>query len=112
MKTDPIKKLPPGCSVADGKYIVQCDGDGRMRALRYGEPWRDLTGDGMVLALVQEIERLRKDYYELIYEVATVHEGETRHQTAKRYIHERENRAPSVAQETPDTSPGDDAIVS
>lgn len=49
-----------GVSVAGGKYTIQADGDGRLRALRYGQPWRELTGDGMVLALAQEIERLRE----------------------------------------------------
>jgi hypothetical protein len=39
-----------------GKYTVIYD-NGRLSALRYGEPWRDLTGDGLVLALVHEIER-------------------------------------------------------
>ncbi len=53
-----------GVCVADGKYCVQCDGDGRMRALRYSQPWRDLTGDGMVLALVQEIQSLRGEITE------------------------------------------------
>jgi hypothetical protein len=36
------------------------------------------------------IEALEKDYHELIYAVATKYEGETRHQTALRYITERE----------------------
>lgn len=55
-----------GVSVYDGKYTIQCDGDGGMRALRYGQPWRDLTGDGMVLALVQEIQSLREQLADLI----------------------------------------------
>lgn len=38
----------------------------------------------------KEVERLRKDYYELVYEVARVHEGESRHETALRYIREAE----------------------
>lgn len=45
--------------LSDGKYaVIHCDGQG-LRALRYGEPWRDLSGDGLVLAMAQEIERLR-----------------------------------------------------
>lgn len=51
----------PGVSVYDGKYTIRRDGDGRMHCLRYNEPWRDLTGDGMVLALVQEIQKLRDE---------------------------------------------------
>ena len=46
-------------TVYDGKYTVVMDAGGRMRALRHGEEWRDLTGDGLVLALAQEIEELR-----------------------------------------------------
>lgn len=46
-------------TIYDGKYtIIQESGRG-LRALRYGDEWRDLTGDGLVLALVQEIEDLR-----------------------------------------------------
>ena len=40
-----------------GKYTVIND-HGIVKAERYREPWRDLTGDGLVLALVQEVERL------------------------------------------------------
>lgn len=43
-------------TVADGKYTVIHDDGTNFRALRYGEPWRDLTGDGLILALVQRIE--------------------------------------------------------
>lgn len=38
----------------------------------------------------REAERLRLLYNELIYAVASKHEGETRHETALRYIRERE----------------------
>jgi hypothetical protein len=31
-----------------------------MKALRYGKEWRDLTGDGMVYAMLCEIEELRR----------------------------------------------------
>lgn len=54
------KKTELSLSVAEGKYTVQFDADGRLRCLRYGQPWRDLTGDGMVLAMAHEIERLRE----------------------------------------------------
>ena len=46
--------------VADGKYEVLHENGAGLRALRYGEPWRDLTGDGLVLALVQRIEELEE----------------------------------------------------
>jgi hypothetical protein len=44
--------------VEDGKYTLVRDG-GKLEALRYGEKWRDLTGDKFVSALGQEIKRLR-----------------------------------------------------
>lgn len=47
-------------SVDNGKYTIIMKENGSMEALRHGETWRDLTGDGMVLALAQEIEELRE----------------------------------------------------
>lgn len=47
-------------SVDNNKYTVIMDQNGGLRCLRYGEEWRDLLGDGMVLALAQEIEALRE----------------------------------------------------
>lgn len=41
-----------------GEYAVLHDNGANLRAYRYGAPWRDLTGDGLVLALVQRIEDL------------------------------------------------------
>lgn len=46
--------------LCDGKYSVMHDNGADLHAVRYGEPWRDLIGDGLVLALVQEVERLRE----------------------------------------------------
>jgi predicted HAD superfamily Cof-like phosphohydrolase len=47
-------------AVCDGKYtIIQANGGG-LRALRHGEEWQDLTGNGMVLALAQEVDNLRE----------------------------------------------------
>ena len=46
----------------------------------------------MTAAAMRDLMQTAKLYFELIYEVATVHPGESRHDTAKRYIHERENR--------------------
>lgn len=41
----------------DGKYTVVFDKQGRLYALRNGETWRDMTGDGMVLAMLQRIDK-------------------------------------------------------
>ena len=43
----------------DGKYTVIHNNGVGFQALRHGEPWRSLTGDGLVFAMAQEIERLR-----------------------------------------------------
>lgn len=48
-------------SVASGKYtIIFHQSTGRFECLRYGEKWRELTGDGMVLAMLQEIDFLKE----------------------------------------------------
>lgn len=44
-----------------------------------------------------EVERLRADYWDLIMVVAEKYPGETRHQTAKRYLVERETRQDNTA---------------
>lgn len=46
----------------NGKYTVMFDEKtGELGALRYGEPWRHLTGDGLVLAMLQEVDTLREN---------------------------------------------------
>jgi hypothetical protein len=47
-----------------GKYTVQHNHGTEFRASRYGLHWRDLTGDGLVLALVQHIESLEEKLQE------------------------------------------------
>ena len=47
-------------TVADGKYTVVMNAEGRLFALRYGQPWRDCVGDGLILALAHEVEELRE----------------------------------------------------
>lgn len=42
-----------------GKYTLIQHDDGRMECLRYGEPWRDLTGDHLVAALLQAAQPAR-----------------------------------------------------
>jgi hypothetical protein len=46
-------------TIEGGKYTIKQGPTGGLRALRYGEEWRDLCGDSMVLCMAQEIERLR-----------------------------------------------------
>jgi recombinational DNA repair ATPase RecF len=47
-----------------------------------------------------ELQAERTKYYELLYAVATKWDNETRHETALRYIKERENRPSEPAQDT------------
>lgn len=47
-------------TVYGGKYTFIQNKDGSCEALRYGEKWRDLSGDGLTLALAQEIENLQE----------------------------------------------------
>jgi hypothetical protein len=46
-------------TVADGKYTISYNGDD-IEVRRYGKDCVLLQGDGLVLALVQEIERLQE----------------------------------------------------
>jgi hypothetical protein len=46
--------------IESGKYTIVRDAAGRLTALRYGEPWRDCCGDGMILALAYEVLNLRE----------------------------------------------------
>lgn len=46
--------------IEGGKYTVVMSNNGGLHALRFGEPWRSLTGDKLVYALAAEVERLRK----------------------------------------------------
>lgn len=63
--------LPPevrdmlNVTVYDGKYTVIQDEKGRLRALRYGEEWRDCVGDGLICALGYEVHELRTRIKEL-----------------------------------------------
>lgn len=41
----------------NGKYTIIQE-PGKLEALRYGEPWRDLTGDNLVYWMAVEIETL------------------------------------------------------
>lgn len=58
-------------SLENGKYTVSHDNGVDFKALRYGEPWRSLTGDGLVLALVQHIEALeiKNDKFKKAYTI-------------------------------------------
>jgi hypothetical protein len=43
----------------DKKYTVVQHDDGRLEILRYGEHWRDETGDQLILTLAQDLDESR-----------------------------------------------------
>ncbi|CUB28335.1 hypothetical protein [Bacillus cereus] len=47
----------------DGKYTVvnELSDGGGLHALRYGETWRNLAGDNLILAMFHEIEELQNN---------------------------------------------------
>lgn len=47
-------------STSDGKYTVVQDASGKQFALRYGEPWQNLVGNGLTLALAHDLEEARE----------------------------------------------------
>lgn len=57
---DPITELLRE-SICDGKYTIIQESSGRTKVLRYGEEWRDVTGDNVIGGAAHEIERLRKE---------------------------------------------------
>lgn len=61
--TEETKLLPLDIdvTVADGKYRVIAETQMKnFRALRYGEEWRSLTGDNLIMYLASELQELRK----------------------------------------------------
>jgi hypothetical protein len=58
--TDVASGAVLGVTVGDGKYTVQQDASGRLTALRYGEPWRDCCGDGLIYQLAAELQDARE----------------------------------------------------
>ena len=44
----------------DDKYTIRIGNDGSLRALRYGQEWREMNGDKLVLAMAMEIQLLRE----------------------------------------------------
>ena len=48
-------------NICSGKYTVIIDDNNKFHALRFGEEWRDLTGDGLIMAMLYEIIELKED---------------------------------------------------
>lgn len=53
-------------SLADGKYMVQHE-NGVLTATRYGEPWRDMTGDNLIFYLVMRVLELEQKIEDIHY---------------------------------------------
>lgn len=47
-------------SICDGKYTIIQDSSYRSKVLRYGEEWREVTGDNVILGAAFEIEKLKE----------------------------------------------------
>jgi hypothetical protein len=47
-------------TICDGKYTVIQEPTGGTRVLRYGEEWRDVTGDNVIGGLAWELQESRK----------------------------------------------------
>ena len=75
------------------------------QAIASGDIVRNVMSDGSAQAITyipyREVSRLRDQYHELLYAVATKHDGETRHETALRYICEREERTEGPCSSSP-----------
>lgn len=61
-------------SLDGGKYTY-LNSMGKQSALRYNEPWRDLTGDKFVLAMACKIETLQRKGVNLIKALQTIEDN-------------------------------------
>lgn len=68
----------------DGKYTVIYD-EGHFKALRYGQPWRDLTGDNLVYAMLVKAIQLKEERDAL---AAQIKELEARNSILDDVLHE------------------------
>ncbi len=59
--------------VAGGKYSVYQPKSGSLRALRYGEPWRILTGDNLIFNLMAELIEAKEKIQRAL---KTIHEAD------------------------------------
>jgi hypothetical protein len=52
-------------TICDGKYTVIQEPTGGTRVLRYGEEWRDVTGDNVIGGLAWELQEAREKIVKL-----------------------------------------------
>ncbi len=53
-----MRKNQIDISLDNGKYRIVMYPSGKFEALRYGESWRNLTGDNLVYFLAKKIQEL------------------------------------------------------
>ena len=79
--------------LAVDKLTEQQFSEALRQAIASGDFVRHVTQDdrqAVTYIPYREVEQLRKLYHELLYAVQSVHKGESRHETALRYIREAE----------------------
>ena len=88
-QSTPVEPLPPARKVS-AVVIVLWRFVRRLSAFA----WREelARAEAGYQCLSRNSAKLQERYNELLYEVGRKHEGESRHDTARRYIRERENR--------------------
>lgn len=71
MNTETQNDYPTRIDLVDGKYSVIVDlNNGVFKALRYGEEWRSLTGDKLVLGMFDRIVELQEEVARLQRHIA------------------------------------------
>lgn len=74
----------------DGEMeIIQDERDGTWHETSYGQHLRWLRQAPDLFEKYQEVNRL---YHELLWEVSTHYDGESRHETARRYLRAHDSR--------------------
>lgn len=71
--------------ICDGKYAIIQDESGNTNVLRYGEGWRNVTGDNVILGAAYEIDKLR-EHIKRLEEAGDAMEKYIHDQTNTRFI--------------------------
>lgn len=88
-QSSPAQPLPPARKTSAVVIVLW-----RFVRLLSSFAWREeiARAEAGYQCLSRNSAKLQERYNELLYEVAQKHEGESRHDTARRYIREREDR--------------------
>lgn len=78
---------PTRLDFCDGKYTVIYDfSTGQSECLRYGQPWRQLVGDKMVLAMFDRVVELQAENAALKAELAAAKKDAERYRWLRRHL--------------------------